>query len=272
MEEQPDLFPEELKKIKKRDAERKRVDNLGEQSDPAKGEDLVWDLANFEDKLRDEMTKDGLSQDLTDKYSNKQTSQLMGRLEAEKMSETDSLTGLRNRKSMITDAPKILARERREGNPCSLLMIDIDDFGPINKEHGYLSGNEVLKKITQIIKESTRNSDYIFRAGGEEIVVVLPNQDISIAQSVAERIRKSIENCITEVKTETGDIKLKKTVSIGVVGSEQIDTWSKDLKKQIESDILIEMLQKSDFAERIAKRSGKNKVILYDKFLKDIDK
>ena len=100
----------------------------------------------------------------------------------------------------------------RYDTPFSMLMIDIDYFKKINDQHGHSAGDTTLKSVCETIKNIIRQSDELFRFGGEEFVVLLNNSDVNSASFMAERIRQAIEQ--VETLCENGAIKV--TVSIGV--------------------------------------------------------
>lgn len=123
----------------------------------------------------------------------------------------DSLTRLLNRRTLNTylEIAKRKADEKNES--FCLLMLDIDDFKHINDVYGHACGDEVLKSVAKAIMHSVNNTDYIFRWGGEEILILV-NAEKSIAVRVAERIRRGVQDLAVEYKTN----QVKVTVTIGV--------------------------------------------------------
>lgn len=107
----------------------------------------------------------------------------------ERLSLTDGLTGLFNRRHLATTIAEELARARRQEKPCALLMLDVDHFKKYNDTHGHLAGDEVLVRVSRVIKEAIRVMDRPVRYGGEEILVLLPDTDLDGAAEVGERIR-----------------------------------------------------------------------------------
>ena len=131
----------------------------------------------------------------------------------ESLGLVDSLTGANNRRSYETVFTSEWNRAARNRSSLGLLMIDIDHFKPFNDKYGHLNGDEVLKSVSNvIIKTVKRGSDYVFRWGGEEFAVMLPETPLDGAISVAESIRKNIENMPLIVDGESVSV----TVSIGV--------------------------------------------------------
>jgi diguanylate cyclase (GGDEF)-like protein len=112
-----------------------------------------------------------------------------GREELEKLSVTDSLTGLFNRMNMMETLNAECARASRKDTCFTLLMLDIDHFKDYNDSYGHLAGDEVLARLGKILREATREMDYVARYGGEEFLVMLPDTDLGAAQDVAERVR-----------------------------------------------------------------------------------
>jgi len=106
----------------------------------------------------------------------------------------DALTGVGNRTAMDKVLKRDMDTARRFGQPLSLLMLDIDHFKRINDNHGHSCGDLVLIEVANQLKLLLRNSDAIFRYGGEEFLVCLPNTSLDNAMLVAERIRQSIED------------------------------------------------------------------------------
>ena len=104
---------------------------------------------------------------------------------------TDSLTGLKSRAAFEP------AQEKRKGSNSgisSLLMVDVDDFKSINDQYGHRAGDAALKSLAQILRKTVRDKDSVFRWGGDEFVVILPDASLENAGVVAERIRAAVEN------------------------------------------------------------------------------
>ncbi len=165
---------------------------------------------------------------------------------SESEAKIDPLTGVFNRRSMEIMLINQLSISKLANTPFSIAMIDIDDFKKVNDTYGHLVGDCVLRKLAMIIRESLRKSDFVFRYGGEEFLVLLPFTDINSAKYVLEKIRKKIEENIFNCE----DTSLKITVSIGVA--------------QYTDNILSidTLLDEADKKLYIAKKTGKNKVII----------
>jgi diguanylate cyclase (GGDEF)-like protein len=160
--------------------------------------------------------------------------------ELEQLSITDQLTGLLNRRYLEERLAEEIKRSSRYGYPMSFLMIDVDDFGKINKDFGVLTGDQVLREIVQAMKSNLRSADVAARYGGEEFCVLLPQTTISEAGIIAERIRQSVEKIVFPLR--------QITVSIGVTSS-SYGTQTAE-----------EIIKAADEAMRKAKKKGKNKV------------
>jgi len=113
--------------------------------------------------------------------------------ELKRLSETDPLTGLYNRRALSDYLIKSQSAPGYKRTPFAFIMADIDRFKKINDIYGHDSGDAVLVKIVRKIKDSVQNNDMISRIGGEEFYVVLPDADLKQAEDIAENMRRSIE-------------------------------------------------------------------------------
>lgn len=107
---------------------------------------------------------------------------------------TDSLTNIANRRSLYSQLDTFLLLSRRNGQPVSILIADIDNFKKYNDTFGHPAGDRALKLVAQKLSETNRNADFVARYGGEEFAVLLPDTDQSGALKAAEKLRKSIED------------------------------------------------------------------------------
>ncbi len=115
-----------------------------------------------------------------------------GRRELERLSVTDDLTGLYNRRYLMETLANEIRRSRRLEHRCALLMADIDHFKEYNDALGHLAGDEMLIKVARALRDSTREVDCVVRYGGEEFVVLLPETGATQAAETAERIRARV--------------------------------------------------------------------------------
>jgi len=149
------------------------------------------------------------------------------RAEAElrNMARHDALTGLLNRRSMNMAMPQRHAEARAEGQAITLMMCDLDHFKQLNDEHGHAVGDDVLRRTAQRVHAAVRDSDLVFRYGGEEIAVLLECGPAD-ALRIAEKIREAVKSR----GRRTGDEGFPPvTISIGVATSEHAKTELKEL-------------------------------------------
>jgi two-component system cell cycle response regulator len=164
-----------------------------------------------------------------------------------RLSVTDELTGLHNRRHFRERFELEVRRATRYYHPLSVIMLDIDHFKRVNDTHGHPVGDEVLQRLGHIIEEHLRETDIKARYGGEEFIMALPETTPEIARRIADRLRESIEEEVFE--TEAGPLSI--TASLGVAsGLGDLDAES--------------LVNQADKALYRAKRDGRNRVILYD--------
>jgi diguanylate cyclase (GGDEF)-like protein len=114
------------------------------------------------------------------------------RQELERLSVTDPLTGLNNRRRMMEVLDNEVRRSRRLDHTFAVLMGDVDRFKQYNDDHGHPAGDEVLRHVARVMSEATRDVDFVARYGGEEFFVLLPELNADGAAEVAERIRERL--------------------------------------------------------------------------------
>ncbi|MFI3122057.1 MAG: GGDEF domain-containing protein [Methylococcaceae bacterium] len=164
--------------------------------------------------------------------------------QALKMAHTDPLTQTRNRASFNETINREISLAVRNNKSLSLIFFDIDHFKAVNDSYGHECGDIALKSSAKWIKQSLRDSDIVFRYGGEEFVILLNGTDAGGAALLAERIRSSVECHTIAYGMET----LKITASMGV------STLRKD-------DTLESFVKRADNAMYTAKKSGRNRVV-----------
>ena len=162
---------------------------------------------------------------------------------------TDVLTGLYNRRYLQDVFPKLLASMEREELVIYAILLDLDYFKKVNDTFGHLAGDECLASFAEQLQHISRASDYVFRLGGEEFLVLSVHDSIIEAASFAEKIRAKIEK--TPVMYEQNLINL--TVSGGISAVNSSGT--------VES-VLEDLLLRADEALYNAKRSGRNRICL----------
>ncbi len=163
-----------------------------------------------------------------------------------KLANTDPLTELSNRRHFTTLLEREIKRSRRNGNPLSLLLLDLDHFKTVNDRFGHNCGDMALKAFADTSRDILRDIDVIGRLGGEEFCIFLPDTDREGAYILAERMRQGIEN-IDLVSEKNEPIKL--TVSIGVA-----------MLDNVMGDRIEDILQRADKALYRAKHEGRNRV------------
>jgi len=164
------------------------------------------------------------------------------------LSETDQLTGLKNRRYLDRILEEELVRRNRPGHDISVLLIDVDHFKRFNDVYGHLTGDECLKAVADILQIFTRNEvDCAARYGGEEFCLLLPETGSRGATEAAERIREQIESMQISHKDETISV----TISVGICS---VQPWEKLTPA--------EFLKRADEALYAAKQAGRNRVIL----------
>lgn len=168
--------------------------------------------------------------------------------ETEYCSVTDGLTGLYNRRHFESNIEREFLRVRRYHSVLSLAMIDIDFFKKVNDTYGHQYGDYVLKTISEILQKSFRKTDMIYRYGGEELVIILPETTMKNSFIPLERVREKIQN----YDFVYNGVHTNVTISIG------IGEYNESVQSQ---QMLVE---NTDEALYKAKQTGRNKVVMVD--------
>ncbi|MFT7003445.1 MAG: diguanylate cyclase (GGDEF)-like protein/PAS domain S-box-containing protein [Sulfurimonas sp.] len=162
------------------------------------------------------------------------------------LSYIDNLTKLHNRKCYNERIGELLSLKKRSKTPFSMLIYDIDNFKYINDNYGHKVGDEVLIKMSKLVESLIRKSDYLFRVGGEEFVLLLTQTNLKDAKNSALKICKSVEESLLNIT--------EKSITISMGLSEATDSDTEDtIFKRVDK-----LLYKS-------KQSGKNKVSYNEK-------
>ncbi|MET0062401.1 MAG: GGDEF domain-containing protein [Candidatus Thiodiazotropha endolucinida] len=143
--------------------------------------------------------------------------------ELQKMAITDKLTNVYNRTLLKDSLEQAIHQANRTNTPFTLIIMDVDHFKKINDELGHEIGDHVLMQLGVFLKDFLRDSDKIFRIGGEEFLVLLYNTDEANSIDIAEKIRKGIEN-LSLIPDRTV------TVSIGVASLSSVRDWKQWMK------------------------------------------
>jgi two-component system, sensor histidine kinase LadS len=165
----------------------------------------------------------------------------------QELSDTDSLTDLRNRRFLDSFLNREVTRCFRYQHPLAVVLLDIDHFKRFNDQHGHQIGDDCLRMVADQLRHCVaRDSDVVARYGGEEFCVVLPETELEGARAVAERIRRRISETPFRITNE----KVQVTVSVGV-------TCMIPDSPKVES----RLLQRADEALYQAKGDGRNRVV-----------
>ena len=167
------------------------------------------------------------------------------------IANTDALTGLATRRTLYDGLMREWKRAERHEAPLSCVMLDIDFFKRINDTYGHAAGDEVLRRIGQLLSRNTRASDIAGRYGGEEFCVVLPEATEDQALAWAERVRQEIA---AEPITVNGK-SLRITSSFGVA------------QRLADTSITSQLVDRADQALLVAKRTGRDKVVSFRSLL-----
>jgi two-component system cell cycle response regulator len=216
-------------------------------SEDARQDGTDPDILDFENHIR--VLTERLTQTLTYK-----SQQLFSNVRKE--ADRDGLTGLFNRRYFDNRMKREFESARGKGKFLSLIFIDIDHFGKVNKTHGFTIGDHSLKQVTNDISSSIRPTDWVARYGGEEICVILPDTNETAACEISNRIREKVED--HDLKNYDGKI-FKLTVSAGVA----------ELKKPDKS--LDDFIQRTSNRTRYAKENGRNQVCCHKTDLEGSD-
>jgi two-component system cell cycle response regulator len=161
-----------------------------------------------------------------------------------RMTVTDGLTNLCNRKQLDLRLDEEIPRVSRTGRELSLLMMDIDHFKSVNDTHGHLAGDSVLRGLAAIMQKRLRNQDSLGRYGGEEFCAILTDTSLQAARALAEELRSMVESY--GFVTEKG-VEIRVTISIGAAA------WKTGMQS-------VDLYKAADELLYSAKRSGRNRV------------
>ncbi|MBS3159460.1 GGDEF domain-containing protein [Candidatus Woesearchaeota archaeon] len=212
-------------------------------------------LLKYIDQKRIELEKDEKLEEEILRYKNK---------EADDLLKKDYLTSAFNRRA-FDSFKEIFFRYYKENrmkeliletknlteNTFSIVMIDLDNFGRINKDYGHQVGDNILRTLAKIVMKTIRRYDLFCRYGGEEFIILFPCLNKQVTQSVAERIRKELERTIMFI----GEENFNTTASFGI--------------EEINENILStkQLILHANIALFRAKNSGRNRVVVYDSIM-----
>ncbi len=168
--------------------------------------------------------------------------------ELKRLSITDPLTGLLNRRYLQDRLEEELARSKRHERNMCLLMMDLDGFKFYNDTYGHLTGDRILKHVADVIMKSVRTMDVVSRFGGDEFIVILPETELTLAIKIAERLNNDIMKKALPTENSIAKSESFITASIGIVSYPQHGETAEQL------------LENVDKAMYCAKHEGRNKV------------
>ena len=164
------------------------------------------------------------------------------------LAERDPLTGVYNRHYLMQELDRALERARRgQGGGFALLYVDLDNFKFVNDSLGHLTGDRVLREVTELLRQRARRGDVLARLGGDEFAVVLHGVDEDAALAAAEGYRRQLAGY--SVHHEGGSIHVGCSIGVAVLGP---DVGSRE-----------DLLARADVAVQLAKRAGRNRVHLF---------
>ena len=163
------------------------------------------------------------------------------------LSNIDPLTQLANRRGFFECAQSIFIRNKSDQNELTALMIDIDNFKKVNDHFGHFAGDQVLCAVANEIRRILRKSDLVGRYGGEEFIALLPDTGIADAFTIADRLRKSVEDNVVRID----DLQIQVTISVGIC---HIIEAGESLDK---------LLSQADQAMYWAKLAGRNQISIW---------
>lgn len=197
----------------------------------------------LEEVLKARRRIDDLNKELEDsKRQIKELKQELRRVQTEAL--TDRLTGALNRGSLEMMVSLNIKKRRTEGIPFSVVIFDIDNFKEINDKYGHIFGDDVLKKVTELVKGTLSNGDLLYRYGGDEFCILMPGKRLEDALDIMNRALSSIEKIL--FPTPRGD-QIKVTISAGLAEA---------TKKDTPRDLLL----RADEALYLAKSRGKGNI------------
>lgn len=168
----------------------------------------------------------------------------------------DGLTGTMTRSAFASEFDTVLAHAAHFGKPVALLMFDLDHFKQINDTHGHAAGDTALKLVVGIVREKLTSSDLFGRFGGDEFMIGCAGSDGPQALQLAEEIRASLVRHVSERRAQPADLSL----SIGAAVADPDSGYDVD-----------RLFQRADTALYAAKRAGRNRAVLADRTMPDID-
>lgn len=166
----------------------------------------------------------------------------------------DPLTGIMNKRWLMTEVIKLYRLALRYSHPLSLCMLDIDHFKRFNDTYGHQTGDDILKLLARLLSRNLRNTDIVARYGGEEFTIVLPNTNKDNALKVLDKVRQTVQDYGFE--SEKGVLNVTISMGIATFGDDKVEN-------------VHDLFKKADIALYQAKLT-RNRVTAYDKKFPDI--
>ncbi|MBI3161650.1 MAG: PAS domain S-box protein [Chloroflexi bacterium] len=173
-------------------------------------------------------------------------------IELEKQALTDYLTNLYNRRYFMQRGVEEFKRAKRNDQPLSLLMLDIDGFKQVNDSYGHEAGDRALQQVASALKSNLRETDVIGRMGGEEFAMLLPNTSVEDAALLAERVRETI--AATSFETPTRALTITACIGVSALNGDMSN--------------IDDMFRHADAALYHAKNNGRNRTARYTELQK----
>ncbi|MFW5824642.1 MAG: diguanylate cyclase [Marinobacter sp.] len=226
------------------------VDQNGNPTGP-----LVWEFQNTANhrwyQCRDQAIRwvDGrlvrmeIATDITERKEMEQALKA-AKARAEKLADTDELTGLNNRRAFFKLGSQVVSQANRSGDPVAVIMFDLDHFKQLNDNWGHAAGDSVLRGIAATAQRTVRDADVLARLGGEEFAALLPATDVPRARFLAQRLQQAFSSQMFPLAE--GNVRC--TASFGIAASTGPGI------------ILDDLLRRSDHALFHAKAAGRNRV------------
>ncbi|HEX7029758.1 MAG TPA: diguanylate cyclase [Gammaproteobacteria bacterium] len=213
-------------------------------ADQAGPKEMQWFEARLSPIRQQGSTPDGI---VALVYNITERLQIEARLE--RLAHTDELTGLPNRRAFMECASITLATARRYRQPAALAMIDIDHFKQVNDRLGHAGGDAVLKQFAELALEHLRESDILARFGGEEFALLLPLTGVQESRIVIDRLCRAMN----EARFRFGRHEFGVSISAGIAASPP------------HAGDIATLIQGADKALYLAKRQGRNRVVVFEK-------
>lgn len=173
----------------------------------------------------------------------------------EQLVTKDELTGVDNRRSFNEEMHREVARTIRGGKSIAIAFVDIDNFKGVNDKEGHPAGDSTLIRVAAVLNNSLRETDRVFRYGGEEFVMILPDTSLHHAIAVSERLRLKLANSPVELDNK----QINVTASFGVSSFTPTGQDTQIPQEEIIISTIDNLMETADQAMYAAKKAGRNK-------------